>query len=203
MLRRSVLVMFCVLMVGPAWSALAGLDPSLVAWWSFDEGTGTVAADGSGNGNDGVVEGDAVWVPGVLGTALQFNGSNSYVRAPHIPFESRSFTQAMWINPQLSASDHIFFSQTQSSSTDLNMHFRVIGGGTIRFGFYSNDLDASGETVEVGNWYHVALWYDFQNQNRRIYINGEMWLRPRPRPIRGPPVIPTSVNGTGVSISTA
>jgi concanavalin A-like lectin/glucanase superfamily protein/F5/8 type C domain-containing protein len=185
MLRRSVLVMFCVLMVGPAWSALAGLDPSLMGWWAFDEGAGTVAADGSGNGNDGTVEGDAAWVPGVLETALQFNGSNSYVNAPHIPFDDRSFTIAMWINPGQTSSDHIFFSQTQSSSTDLNMHFRVIGGGTIRFGFYSNDLDASGETVEVGNWYHVALWYDFQNQNRRIYINGEMVAEAASTPYKG------------------
>jgi concanavalin A-like lectin/glucanase superfamily protein len=174
MLRRSVLVMFCVLMVGPAWSALAGLDPSLVAWWSFDEGTGTVAADGSGNGNDGVVEGDAVWVPGVLGTALQFNGSNSYVRAPHIPFESRSFTQAMWINPQLSANEQVVFAQVETGSTNLSLHYRIWGTGAVRMGFYSNDLDTPAGTVEVGNWYHVAFWYDFENGNRRIYINGEI-----------------------------
>ena len=185
MLRRSILVVFCICIVGPAWTASAALDPSLVAWWALDEGSGTLAADGSGNGNDGTVEGDAVWVPAVLATGLELNGSNAFVDAPHIPFNDRSFTIAMWINPGQTSSDHIFFSQTQSSSTDLSMHFRCIGGGTIRFGFYSNDIDSPGGVLEVGNWYHVALWYDYPDQNRRIYLNGEMIAEAGATPYKG------------------
>ena len=185
MFKRSILVLLCVLVLGPAWSALAGLDPSLVAWWPFDEGSGTVAADGSGNGNDGTVEGGATWVAGVLDAALEFNGSDAFVDAPHIPFNDKSFTIAMWINPGQTTSDHIFFSQTQSSSTNLSMHFRVIGGGTIRFGFYSNDLDGPSGAVDTDTWYHVALWYDFPNQNRRIYMNGEIVAEAAATPYKG------------------
>jgi hypothetical protein len=29
--------------------------PGLVGWWRFDEGTGSVAGDSSGNGNNGTV----------------------------------------------------------------------------------------------------------------------------------------------------
>ena len=29
-------------------------DPDLLGWWKFDDGTGTIAVDSSGNGNDGV-----------------------------------------------------------------------------------------------------------------------------------------------------
>ncbi len=185
MLRRSSLVFVFVFVLAPALSAWAGLDPALVAWWPFDEGTGTVAADLSGNGNDGDIQGGATWVPGVLDMALEFNGSNAFVDAPHIPFDDQSFTIAMWINPGQTTSDHIFFSQTQSSSTNLSMHFRCIGGGTIRFGFYSNDLDSPGGVLEVGNWYHVALWYDFADQNRRIYLNGEMIAEASATPYKG------------------
>jgi len=174
MLRQSVLVMLCILVVGPAWSALAGLDPSLVAWWSFDEGAGTVAVDGSGNGNDGTIEGGPAWVQGMLGTALDFEGTNSYVAAPHIPFDSRSFTQAMWINPQLTNNEEVVFAQVQTNATNTSLHYRIWGDGRVRMGFYSNDLDTTAGTVEAGNWYHVTFWYDFENQNRRIYINGEI-----------------------------
>ena len=97
MFKKSLLVFIGVLVLGPALSALAGLDPSLVAWWPLDEGAGTVAIDASGNGNDGTIEGGPAWVPGVLGLALDFTGTNSFVAAPYIPFDSRSFTQAMWI----------------------------------------------------------------------------------------------------------
>ena len=52
-------------------------DPAIVGWWAFDEGTGTLAADLTGNGNDGTLNGGAEWVPGVYGTAINFNGSDA------------------------------------------------------------------------------------------------------------------------------
>ena len=51
-------------------------DPDLVGHWKFDDGSGTVAVDSSGNGNDGVFVGDPQWVPGKLGGALEFNGDD-------------------------------------------------------------------------------------------------------------------------------
>lgn len=45
----------------------------LVAYWDFDEGSGTIAKDKSGNGNDGTIHG-ATYVNGRYGKALSFNG---------------------------------------------------------------------------------------------------------------------------------
>ncbi|MBN1973967.1 MAG: LamG domain-containing protein, partial [Sedimentisphaerales bacterium] len=47
----------------------------LVAYYSFDEGTGTTVADGSDNGYDGTIEGTLAWTEGApdFGSALQFN----------------------------------------------------------------------------------------------------------------------------------
>ena len=39
-------------------------DDGLVAEWYFDEGSGSVLEDSSGNGNDGVIYG-ATWVEGM------------------------------------------------------------------------------------------------------------------------------------------
>ncbi len=173
MFKRPVLILLCALVLGPAWSALAGLDPSLVAWWSFDEGAGTVAADGTGNGNDGTLNGDPAWVLGMLGMALDFEGTNSYVAAPHIPFNSSSFTQAMWINPQLTNNEEVVFAQVETGSTNLSMHYRIYGDGRVRMGFYSNDLDTPA-LLEAGEWAHITFWYDVDDQNRRVYINGSI-----------------------------
>ena len=41
----------------------------LVGWWKFDEGSGTVAYDSSGNGNDGNLELGATWTDGIIGNA--------------------------------------------------------------------------------------------------------------------------------------
>jgi len=53
---------------------------SLVSWWRFDEGTGSVAYDDPtyGNGNHGTIYG-ASWTSGEIGDALNFDGVNDYV----------------------------------------------------------------------------------------------------------------------------
>src|SRR5207249_519787 len=54
--------------------------PGLVAAYSFDEGSGTLALDSSGNKNRGAVT-NATWTAsGHSGNALSFDGTSDYVR---------------------------------------------------------------------------------------------------------------------------
>jgi hypothetical protein len=55
-------------------------DADLVGYWTFDEGSGTIAYDHSGQGNDGAIEGDPQWVAALGQTRLYWNGGqfNSY-----------------------------------------------------------------------------------------------------------------------------
>ncbi len=152
----------------------------LVAWWRFDDGSGTIAADSSGTGNDGALQGGAQWVAGQLGQAIQFNGSNARVVAANIPLNSRSFTVAMWVNPVLYTGEQVVFSTGLTGANNTDMHFRIGGVGSgnvppggVRMGFYNNDLDTAGGLIQENNWYHLTFWYDFANQNRRIYIDGK------------------------------
>jgi len=169
-----------VLMVGLVLTNISiAAEPGLVGWWKFDDGSGGIAKDSSGSGNDGTLNGNPRWVDGKIGGALEFNGSISFVRAPHIPLNSRTFTIMMWVNPVLYTSEQVVFSQTQSRSTNLSMHFRLggQGGGNvpaygIRMGFYANDLDTPANIIVQNNWYHITFWYNFENQTRRIYVNG-------------------------------
>ncbi|MHC4426417.1 MAG: LamG domain-containing protein, partial [Planctomycetota bacterium] len=177
MCRKLIYLISFALVLGLTLTTTASAD--LVGWWRFDDGSGATAVDSSGNGNDGVLEGGAQWVAGQLSGAIEFNGSNAYVRAPHIPLDSRSFTIAMWVNPVLYTDQQVVFGQHESGSGNLSMHLRLGGpGGTIpnpgavRMGFYSNDLDTAGGLIEDNNWYHIAFWYDSESQTRRIYIDG-------------------------------
>jgi len=74
---------------------------SLVGWWKFDEGSGTIAYDSSGNGNDGTIYG-AIWTTGQNGSALQFDGVDDHVAIPDLYASSPSaLTVAAWINSPL------------------------------------------------------------------------------------------------------
>jgi hypothetical protein len=57
--------------------------PSLAGVWLFDEGSGNVVKDISGNVNNGELQGNPEWVEGRFGKALDFNGSTDYVEVPH------------------------------------------------------------------------------------------------------------------------
>lgn len=160
-------------------------EEGLLLYFPFEEGAGDMAVDDSGNDNDGTVQGDAEWVDSVkesFGKAFQLNGSNVEVRAPHIPLNEQNFTVMMWINPILYTDQQIIFSQSQAGSTNQSLHFRLggpgIGAGNVpeggvRMGFYSNDLDTSGGIIEDNTWYHLTFWYDFDEEIRRIYVNGK------------------------------
>ena len=50
-----------------------------VGSWSFDEGTGTIANDSSGNNNNGTLYNGPIWEEGQVNKALSFDGSNDYV----------------------------------------------------------------------------------------------------------------------------
>ena len=61
----------------------AGGDPSLLSYLKMDEGSGTTAADSSGNGNAGSLMNGAGWSAGHLGQAAALDGVNDYVSIPH------------------------------------------------------------------------------------------------------------------------
>ena len=78
-------------------AALINPHPGLVGWWSFNEGTGTIAGDSSGNGNTGTING-ATWVDGKYGKALSFNGVNNYVEiGDTLDPQLSDFTFISWI----------------------------------------------------------------------------------------------------------
>src|SRR5438477_13218614 len=66
---------------GPPPAAAAG--PALLASYPFDEGAGRTAADASGSGHTGSLQGDAGWGPGLVGSgALALDGRGGYVDVP-------------------------------------------------------------------------------------------------------------------------
>jgi hypothetical protein len=92
-----------------AGSADAGdsLGQGLVALWSFDEGTGLVAADGSGHGNQATLHNGVAWrpstVPGAGGRpgnfAVALDGTDDYLDVPaaHLPGLGAPKSIAFWL----------------------------------------------------------------------------------------------------------
>jgi hypothetical protein len=74
---------------------------SAVAVWLFDEGSGSVIKDSTGNGNNGkfVVKG-VDWVAGKYGTALKFDGKTGTVEIDtSVNLPNVDYTLMLWVNP--------------------------------------------------------------------------------------------------------
>ena len=82
MSRKLIHFVTVVLVTGLAQASLGNaLDPSLVGWWAFDEGAGTVAADAGPLGMHGELTNDPEWrTDGYRNGCLFFDGEDDYVR---------------------------------------------------------------------------------------------------------------------------
>jgi hypothetical protein len=153
-------------------NALNMKDDDLLLYFPCNEGKGDTVADFSPNGNDGEIVGTVKWVDGKFGQALEFSEAGE-VKAPYIPLNNKSFTVCLWINPKLAGgSEQCVFTQTQVNAQNTSLHYRIYTNGTVRMGFYSNDLDAPA-AAKKEEWMHICFWLDIEAKSRRIYINGE------------------------------
>lgn len=166
------LIVFVLMAPLASHSALSIKDKDLMLYLPFNEGSGKVVTDLSQNGFQGDIVGTANWVDGKLGKALAFAEAGE-VKCPYIALDSRSFSICLWTKPKLSGgAEQCVFTQTQANNTNTSMHFRIYTNGTLRMGFYSNDLDAAGQ-AKADTWMHICYWLDAKAKTRRIYVNGE------------------------------
>ena len=163
--KLTYLISFVVLLV-----LVNNVSAGLVAYWAFDEGSGTTAIDSSGNGHDGTLLGDPEWVAGMIGSgALSFDGSDGLVDVGHD--ESLSITDELTITVWVKVSDlgtYYFLVCKQPSGTagdnyPGNYEFRIQANtGILEFGhqeaegeqytFYTSETSITAE-----QWYHVAV----------------------------------------------
>lgn len=107
---------------------------------------------------------------------LSLDGDGDYVELPFIPLNDRSFTIEMWIQSNLSTSQEMILSQThQAGVMNKGLHLRINKDGSIRMGFWGNDLDTNAGVINIGRWYHLAFCFDYLTEpySRKIYVNGE------------------------------
>jgi hypothetical protein len=90
----------------------------LVGWWKFDEGSGTVAYDSSGNGNDGNLTNGPTWTTGKIGGALSFDGGDDLIIAtlPNLNGSDITISQSVWIKTASSKLDQVIITKRVDSS---------------------------------------------------------------------------------------
>jgi hypothetical protein len=161
---------------------------SLVGYWKFDEGSGTTAYDGSGNGNHGSLANGPLWTSGKIDGALSFDGANDYVEAPDANSLdlTNALTLSMWFKPAVNITPgnpwyytllmkwHGAGDQWRTGyAIELKEGARIVflrGHGSGEW----SQLFGAEHTWDSDEWYHIAITYDtsLPSGNGKIYVNG-------------------------------
>ena len=142
----------------------------------FDESTGTTAADASGNGWAGTLEGAAAFAGGTIGNAVNLPGANAdRVTLPAgVVSALNDFTIATWVKPSVISSwSRIFDFGTGTT----NYCFITPRNGTTNVARFAIRTTAVAEQVisgtaalTAGVWTHVAV--TLSGSTGTLYVNG-------------------------------
>jgi len=157
---------------------------ALVGYWKFDEGSGSVAYDSSGNENTGTVYG-AQWVEGVKGGALRFDGIDDHVYIPSSPsltVTGSQITVEIWLRPSITLDATSPFINFIDKGNEYGFQISQDGynptpDGKIWFyvglelsGWHWEGIQTTTNRWIADTWYHLAGVYD--GNSIKIYVNG-------------------------------
>jgi len=153
-------------------SASAATAPNLVACYSFDKGSGNLARDGSGRGNDGVIHG-AKYAPNGEGYCLVFDGVNNYVDCGDTPSLkiTKQLTLEAWVRAKKSPTGETGILGKANSSYMMTYH----SAGRCHF-YINGDMSSTSMTSSPGIWHHVVTTFD--GLQLKMYEDGGLkWTR--------------------------
>jgi len=159
----------------------------LVGYWTFNEGTSTVALDYSGNKNKGTLVNGPTWVNGKFGKALNFDGVNDYVTQGLSLAQSQG-TIAHWVKPDQLRVMAIYYESDGTTAGQYNgfndptsmleMHTGIDGSNNW-YAQYQRGTNVSPNgfasvgagSVNAGQWSHVVMTWNTSG-SLILYVNG-------------------------------
>jgi hypothetical protein len=138
----------------------------------FDEDSGSIAHDSSGNGNDGTLSGSPLpsWVQGKYGNALSVNGG--YVSIPaSSSLQCPQFTFCCWIKGTAPSSGFVGL----INPTDSTYYFLLFSDGSIYAGFSGDTAPQSPPTtIFDGNRHFIVITHHYGGGDNtvNIYFDG-------------------------------
>jgi len=172
--------------------------PEPVGHWPFNEGSGFVTADVSGNGNDGTIWSDGVFwstdTPTGTGYSLEFAGKLGAVHIgdPDILKIVGDITLAAWVKtgPATENWQNIIVKGHGTATGEIVMRVDGQTGKHEGTQIWCGSYDGADHMVqsysftdqELNTWMHVVGTYSSDNQAWTLYLNGE-WVNALTDPV--------------------
>jgi alpha-L-arabinofuranosidase len=155
--------------------------PSPAAHWTLDEGTGTTAADSSGNGHTATLGAGVTWTAGNVGSgAVSLTGTSTGVVTATGPVVNTagSFTASAWVDL---ATVSGYQTVVSIAGTNVAGFFLGLRADTGAFSFARLNSDATGTATIIsaptapvaGTWYHIVGVDDATAGTLTLYVDGQ------------------------------
>ena len=168
----------------PAQTGPAALPVADAARWDLDEHTGTTTADATGRGKAATLTAGASWVGGRSGPgALMFNGGNGFAQTSGPVLDTtKSFSSTAWVYLTKPGVGGAVLGQDGNRLSSFVLGY---GGEDEKWWLVVPTVDkdapgsavtvlASAETAVSGEWTHLAMSYDADAHQVRLYVNGTL-----------------------------
>jgi fibronectin type 3 domain-containing protein len=163
--------------------ASVSMQPQLVAFYKFNESSGTSASDATGNGWTGTLNG-ATWTTGHSNNAVNLSGSSQYVTLPNnLTTNFSDFTIATWVYlNSVSTWTRVFdfgVSNVPSGAPATPVRYMFLspqsGSGAIRFSITTGGTGVEQQIngpnpLSAGGWHHVAV--TLAGTMGKLYVDG-------------------------------
>lgn len=167
---KKIFIVFMILALASMFSITASAQ-DFAFNLGFDDGSGDIAGDSSGNGNDGTVV-NAEWVDdGMFGGALQFNGVDSYVEVL-VDVSEFDFTQSVWVKTDNPGVGIMSVLDAEEGGGGHDRHIFLVDG-KLNFRVWPGGAWSTDAVVSDGEWHHIAL-VTKTGEGQTAYLDGEV-----------------------------
>ena len=145
----------------------------LVGAWGFNAGSGTTAADSSGQGNNGVVNGATWTTGGRYGGGLVFDGVNDRVDVANTASLALSggMTIEAWVNPTTTTGWCSVVVKERPKGRAYSLYASNAASRPSSYLRLKSDVSIAGPSaLPIGVWSHLVTTFD--GTTHRLYVNG-------------------------------
>ncbi|WP_171682917.1 family 43 glycosylhydrolase [Paenibacillus planticolens] len=163
----------------------------LKLWYKFDEVSGSIAADSSGNGYNGAYVNTPAWGTGMSGGSFKMsggaststtapyvkipngvlNGTNNMTIASYVKWNS-SATVNQWLYALGINSNKYIFTSPYNGSGLLYSAITNYKGTSSNYGYTTEEKLTASAGLTGNTWKHVALVIDSDNHTGTMYVDG-------------------------------
>ncbi len=159
----------------PQGSPAQPVSTNYIGYWPLDETSGTVAADFSGNGDNGTVYGASWSSSGRMGGCLTFNGTSSYVQVTNCL--DNDFSISFWVKTTQTAGTGEWYNGAGLVDGDYpgvaNDFGTALLGGKFAFGIGNPDTTISSSvSINDGQWHQCVATRQEATRLIKIYVDG-------------------------------